>query len=261
MSTTDACAFVGPFPFRALPHGDVDWMLGQMDRVGIDRAWVGYLAACLHKDPAFANVELFNLVAPHEDRLFAVPTVDPSLPGVTEAVQLAADTGARAMRVYPMHVGIDPAGPVMSTLIDVAASLHLPLILTVRFEDVRQRHPMDVAADLPAAAVRSLARMHSDARILVTQADRAFIEEVHFGLTPEEAGRLLWDISWIWGPPEDHLTHLFETVGVERFTFGTGMPLRIPDASVAKLDLMELSPDLRSRIMGENLEAWSTRHP
>ena len=35
------------------------------------------------------------------------------------------------------------------------------------------------------------------------------IEEVHWGLTPAEQMRVLWDISWIWGPPEDHLAKLF----------------------------------------------------
>src|SRR2546427_7246134 len=32
---------------------------------------------------------------------------------------------------------------------------------------------------------------------------------------------LWWDISWIWGPPEDHLETLLATVGVDRFVFGT----------------------------------------
>ena len=38
------------------------------------------------------------------------------------------------------------------------ATLDSPLLLTVRFEDLRQRHPMDSAGDLTAATVRALAR-------------------------------------------------------------------------------------------------------
>ena len=32
----------------------------------------------------------------------------------------------------------------------------------------------------------------------------------------------------VWGPPEDHLATVLRTVGVERFLFGTGQPLRLP---------------------------------
>ena len=70
---------------------------------------------------------------------------------------------------------------------------------------------------------------------------------MHFGSTPAEAERILWDICWIWGPPEDHLALLLKTVGPERFTFGTGMPLRIPENSVAKLDLLEQIADAAGR--------------
>jgi predicted TIM-barrel fold metal-dependent hydrolase len=122
----------------------------------------------------------------------------------------------------------------------------------VRFEDGRQRHPHDVAPELPAAAVRALMRSDSRLRVVVTHADRPFIEEVHFGSSAEEAQRIWWDISWVWGPPEDHLQTLLDTIGPDRFVFGTGQPLRIPENGVAKLDLLDLEPGARSAIESEN---------
>ena len=68
---------------------------------------------------------------------------------------------------------------------------------------------------------------------------------------------MLWDICWIWGPPEDHLATLLQTVGIERFVFGTGQPLRIPENSVAKLDLLDLAPAHRSAIESDNANAVS----
>ena len=124
----------------------------------------------------------------------------------------------------------------------------------MRLEDGRQRHPNDRAAELPAAAVRALVRSDADVRLIVTHADRSFVEEVHFGSTPEEARRIWWDICWIWGPPEDHLATLVDTVGVERFVFGTGQPLRLPENSVAKLDLLDLSADQRRAIESGNVK-------
>jgi hypothetical protein len=114
----------------------------------------------------------------------------------------------------------------------------LPLLLTVRFEDLRQRHPLDVAGDLTAAAIRSLARAGRGVRVVVTAAGREMIEEVHWGLTPDEQRRVTWDISWIWGPPEDHLAKLFRTIGAGRFVFGTHWPLRLSQTPRANLDLL-----------------------
>ena len=167
----------------------------------------------------------------------------------------AANVGAPAVRCDPLYLGLEPAGGEMRVLIAACGAARLPLMLAVRLEDGRQRHPNDKVAELPAAAVRALIRSDSDARLLVTHADRSFIEEVHFGSTPEEARRIWWDISWIWGPPEDHLAILLETIGSERFVFGTGQPLRLPETSVAKLDLLDLPTERRRAIESENLQA------
>jgi predicted TIM-barrel fold metal-dependent hydrolase len=144
----------------------------------------------------------------------------------------------------------------MRVAVAAAASAGLVIVLTVQFEDARQRHPLDAAVELPASAVRALTRSDPDARILVTHAERHFIEEVHFGLTPDEARQVLWEISWIWGPPEDHLALLLETIGLDRFTLGTGMPLRIADNVFAKVDLLDCGSEVRASLLGKNLERW-----
>ena len=125
-------------------------------------------------------------------------------------------------------------------------------MLAVRLEDGRQRHPNDRAEELPPWAVRSLVRADPSVNLVVTHAERTFIEEVHFGATPEEAARIWWDITWVWGPPEDHLETLLETIGPERFVFGTGQPLRIPENSIAKLDLLDLPEGTREAIESGN---------
>jgi hypothetical protein len=76
-------------------------------------------------------------------------------------------------------------------------------------------------------------------QLLVTNADRALIEEVHFGSTPEEAGRIRWDTAWLWGPPDDQLAALYRTVGRDRFVLGTHFPFRLSEAALTKLVLAE----------------------
>ena len=97
---------------------------------------------------------------------------------------------------------------------------------------------MDTVGDLSAAAIRSLARAGDSVRLVVTAAGREMIEEVHWGLTEREQQRVFWDISWIWGPPEDHLAKLFRSIGASRFVYGSQWPLRLVQTPRANLDLL-----------------------
>lgn len=248
----DVNAFLGAYPYRKVPGTAPEALLAAMDRVGIDQAWVTHLPSLFWRAPAEGNGWLYETAARFE-RLRPVPAVHPGLRGWEEVLGEAATRGAPAVRCDPTYLGLDPAGGEMKVLAAACGAARLPLMMAVRLEDGRQRHPNDLAAELPAAAVRALIRSDEDLRLVVTHADRAFIEEVHFGSTPAEARRIWWDISWIWGPPEDHLQALLRTVGVERFVFGTGQPLRIPEASVAKLDLLDLTPDQRAAIESGNV--------
>lgn len=254
--TVDVAAFVGPYPFRVIPGATPAALLRQMDRLAIDTAWVGHLGAPWHRDPRAANADLWDQLAAHAPRLTAVPTIHPGLPAWDADLAAARDRGAPAVRVYPAQQGLDPAGAEMQALVLAAGDARLPVILTAQFEDSRQRHPLDVAPALPAAAIRRLARLHPHARLLVTHVGRAVVEEVHFGLTPAEAATVLWELSWIWGPPEDDLAALLETVGDARFTFGTGMPLRIGDAARAKLDLLDASAERVALLCDGSLREW-----
>jgi hypothetical protein len=136
---------------------------------------------------------------------------------------------------------------------------NLVLTATVKLEDSRGRHPLDVAPDLTPAHVRGWVRPNRSTRFVITAADREFIEQVHFGLTPEEARRIWWDISWIWGPPEDHLALLLATVGVDRFLYGSGQPLRLPETPLARLDLLDLSAADRTAIVTGNAARLAAR--
>jgi uncharacterized protein len=257
---TDVNCFVGAYPYRRVPGTSVESVLRAMDRVAIDEAWVSHLPSVFWRNPAEGNSWLGEMAARHQ-RLRPVPAVHPGLAGWEAVVLEARAAGVPAVRCDPAYYGIDPAGPEMRSLIQACGAEEVALMLAVRLEDARQRHPNDRAGELPAAAVRSLIRADASVRLIITHADRGFIEEVHFGSTPEESSRIWWDICWIWGPPEDHLQTLLHTVGADRFLFGTGQPLRIPETALAKLDLLEMSADQRSAVESGNAAALNGRRP
>ena len=247
----DVNSFLGSYPFRRVPGTSPDALLRAMDRVAVDEAWVTHLPGIFWRDPAAGNPWLYETTERH-NRLLPVPAVHPGLSGWEAVLTEARGTGVPAVRCDPTYYGLDPAGAEMQALVQACSAEGLPLMLAVRLEDARQRHPNDRAGELPPWAVRTLVRSDPRVRLIITHADRPFVEEVHFGSTPEESSRILWDICWIWGPPEDHLETLLRTVGVDRFVFGTGQPLRLPETSVAKLDLLDLAPDQRAAIESEN---------
>ena len=235
---TDHAALVGPHPFRRLPDPSPGGLLAAMDRHGVARAWVGHVPSAWYRDCAAGNDELLALLAPYPDRLLPVPAVNPAWPGWKVEVQRARDAGAPALRTWPSHYGFGTAGPAMRELAAACAGAGLPLVLTVRLEDPRQRSSLDVAADLIGADVRAAVRAHPGLALLVVGADRGLVEEVHWGSTADEAVRIRWDISAIWGPPEDHLAHLLRTVGPDRFVFGSQFPFRLHEAALARLELL-----------------------
>jgi hypothetical protein len=249
----DCNAFVGAYPWRKVPGTSPDALLAALDRTKIDAAWITHLPGLFWRDPTEGNAWLYEATR-KQKRFTPVPTVHPGLSNWETVLSDAANAGAAAVRCDPHYLGLDPAGGEMRALAAACGAARLPLLLAVRLEDGRQRHPNDRVGELPAAAVRALIRSAADLRLLVTHADRGFIEEVHFGSTPDEARRIWWDICWVWGPPEDHFATLLETIGVERFVFGTGQPLRLPENSIAKLELLDLAPDKREAIESGNVK-------
>lgn len=254
VTIVDVNTFIGRYPYRDA-GADAGELASELERVGVDRAWVSHLSAVFWRDPSAGNDALYDITAANP--MFApVVAVHPGLPGWQSVVDEANERGAVAVRCDPTFYGLAPAGGGVMALARAAGERRLPMLMAVRLEDVRQRHPNDRVEDLPAWAVRQIVRGATDARLVVTHADREFIEQVHFGLTPNEAHRVLWDISWIWGPPEDHLATLLETVGVERFTFGSGFPLRLAETPIAKLDLLAAAAATRAAIESENLQRF-----
>jgi hypothetical protein len=255
--TVDVNTFIGGYPFRYVPHPEAEVLVRVLAREGRAGAWVGHLPSAFHRDPTHGNDALFEALAPHGGVLRPVPAVRPDWPRWERALADVKGRGAVAVRAWPAHWGLGPGDARMRALAIAAGEAKLPLVLTVRLEDLRQRHRLDVAGDLTAAAVRDLARAGAGVRLVVTAAGREMIEEVHWGLTPDERERVWWDISWIWGPPEDHLAHLLRTIGPPRFVYGSMWPLRLTQTPMANLELLpEELADARLATADEILGAF-----
>lgn len=247
----DVTAWIGGYPYRDIPHPDPDVLVRVLDREGFGGAWVGHLPGAFHRDPVPSNRALYAALRPHRAVLHPAPIVRPDWPGWERQLREARDEGAPVVRVYPAQWGLSAQHPALAELVDACGSIGLPIHVTLRFEDLRQRHPLDGASDVPAATVRAMLRRPapgggsaaSGAVIVVAGAGREVLEETYWGLTPSEQARVFHDFHWLWGPPEDHFAHLVRTIGPARLAWSSWWPLRLTQQSRALIDL--LPEDLR----------------
>ena len=235
----DVSAWIGAYPFRELPHPDASVLVRVLEREGIGQAWVGSLPSAWHRDPGPSNAWLYAELQPHAGILFPSPTVRPDWPGWERMLDDAVTRRAPSVRLYPMQLGFAGTAALLGSVARACGERGLVVQLTVRFEDLRQRHPMDSAPDLTAAHIRSIVRADPRVCVIVSGAGRDLIEETHWSLTPAEQRRCYWDWAWVWGPPEDHFEHLVSAIGGERFVFGGYWPLRLIQAPVATFSLAQ----------------------
>lgn len=251
MKLVDVNAFIGAYPWRRVPATSPGDLLAAMDRTGIDHVWVSHLPGVFWRDPMEGNDFLLDL-ARSEPRFSAVPAIHPGLAGWHDALRRARESGVPAVRCDPSFHALAPAGPEMRDLAGACGDAGMLLMTAVRLEDARQRHPRDTAPELSGADLRDLLRCDDRLRLLVTHADRALVHEVHFGSTTAESSRVWWDISWLWGPPEEHVARLVHEIGADRLVFGTGQPLRIPESGIARLELVDQDDGARRAIGSDN---------
>jgi predicted TIM-barrel fold metal-dependent hydrolase len=233
----DVNAYIGGYPWRHVPHPEPAVLARVLEREGIDAAWVGHLPSAFWRDPAPGNAELYAALAPHPS-LLPAPCARPDWPGWEREVRDAVDRGAPALRVYPQLWGMGPGDAALARLAAACGEAGRAVVLTARFEDGRQRHPLDGAPDLQPAHVRALARSPARSALVVVNAGVDFISEVVWALTDAERARVWFDFSWLWGPPDDQFARLLRAVGPARFVYGTGWPLRLTQNARALLDLL-----------------------
>jgi hypothetical protein len=239
----DVSAWIGHYPFRDIPHPDPEVLVRVLEREGYGGAWVGHLPGAFHRDVAPSNRSLYAALKPHRSLLHPAPMVRPDWPGWERELDTAVNEGAAAIRIYPAQWALGPSHPAIQELTSACAGVGLPLHITVRFEDLRQRHGLDTAGDVSAAFIRSVARQQPTATgahavVVVAGAGRELIEEVHWGLTPHEQARVFYDFHWVWGPPDHHFSHLVRTLGTSRLAHSSWWPLRLTQQSRALISLL-----------------------
>ncbi len=254
MKLLDANAWLGHYPFRAVPDSTADGLLRLMDRHGIERAVVSSLHSVFYRDAHTGNEELAQWVRPHRDRLIPSATLNPAYGGWERDVrQCVEEWGMRGLRLFPSHHRYSMTSPPCLDLVHAAAERGLHVAIPVRLEDRRQQHWMDTTAEVSLAEIAGLARACPTAEIVVLEA--VGVEDSPFLNDPSLAdARVTFEISRMATVLQRSIPTLLERLGARRLVFGTGMPLKIPGPAVMKLQLLEEPAEVKDQLAAGNMQ-------
>jgi len=233
----DINTYLGHYPFRRLPNKTADKMLAAMDQNGIARAVVSSLHAVFYRDAHRGNQELFEETRAHASRFIPVATVNPKYVGWERDLAEAVETWKmKIVALVPEHHGYSLGDEVGRAALARIAEYGVPVMLTQRFEDRRQRHHWDRAEDLKPEIVIEAARSHPKLKfLLVNWINLDGAQLVQAGLK----GRCLLDFARLQVAQRDEVPKLMDALGAEAMAFGSHMPFDYAGPSLVKLANVE----------------------
>ncbi len=236
----DVNAYIGHYPFRKLVARNAQQMVELMDANGIDRAVVSSLHAVFYRDAHRGNEELMEQIQRHATRFVPVATVNPKYADWRHDLEECVTRWKmKAVTLVPEHHGYSLTDEFGQAALNQIAEYELPLVLTQRFEDRRQRHHWDIANDLSVTELTTVAKEHPRIKFLLSNwrglnGDRLAAA----GLK----GRCLIDFARSDVLLFKSVPKLIATLGVESIAFGSHMPFDYVGPSLVKLANLESLP-------------------
>ena len=243
MKYFDCDCLIGP-PRVPLPyiHPDVDDLLSEMNRLGIDKALVRH-RACLEADPEIGNERLLKEISAYENLLPAWYVTTNGYEGSWDPVEIVdriLDLNIRAawttLGGRDAQLFLEPwaAGKMLAAL----ESHRIPLLLSY--------------GDVPFDSLHHVLKRFSNLPVIL-------IDQFRFGRDPvvyslmEQHENLNLSIN---GKYAVHLgiETLCHNFNCERILFGCGYPSIEGGSSLANLSYADISEEARSAIAGDNLE-------
>jgi predicted TIM-barrel fold metal-dependent hydrolase len=243
----DVNTYIGHWPFRQLRHNTAEALVRRMDERDIDQAVVASIDGILYKNVHPANEILSTQVQPFRDRLIPFATLNPTYPGWQEDLRrCAGELGLSGLRLYPHYHGYRLGDPEALELIHAATQLGWAIQVPMRVVDRRQRHKWDLAEDLAPDEVYAMLAQCPGTRWMWLNSlglDGARL--------PAEAQYLV-EISRMTAVLQRNIQALIETAGAEHLAFGTGMPFKVPEPALLKLQVLDAPPEAIEGIAWRN---------
>jgi hypothetical protein len=237
----DINATVGHYPFRALPATTAEQIVALMDKNGISRAVVTSVHAAFYRDAHRGNEELFAQVKAHGSRLIPIATINPKYAGWERDLAESVERWrSKAVALLPEHHGYALTDEHGRAVLAKISAYGIPVLLSQRFEDRRQRHAWDKSEELAGPPLLEAAKAHPQLKfLLINWAGLDGARLAHAGLK----GRCLIDFARLQVVFRKEVPRLIESLGLEAIAFGSHLPFDYVGPSLVKLaNLQTLRP-------------------
>ncbi len=243
----DVHAYIGHWAFRQLRHNSAEALVQRMDVHGIDRAVVASIHGILYKNVHLSNEELAEQIHLYRDRLIPFATLNPTYPGWREDLRRCVeDLGLEGIRLYPQYHRYSLTDPAGLELIDAVTALGWTVQVPMRIVDRRQRHPWDLARDITPGEFVAAFSVRPETRWMVLNG---------LGFDPTQladSARFVIEISRMTSVLQRNIPILIEAIGAEHLVFGTGMPFKVPEPALLKLEALDVAAEVKERIAWRN---------
>jgi len=246
----DINTWIGHWPFRQLRHNTAAALVKRLDGRDIDRAVVASIHGAFYKNAHSANEELSRQTRRYRDRLIPFATLNPGYPGWEEDLRRCAeDLDLKGIRLYPHYHEYELTDPGALELIDAATALGWVVQVPMRIVDRRQRHLWDQARDLSPADLEAAVAARPRTRWM-------FLNALGMdGGRLDPKAKFLVDISRMSAVLGRNIQALIEAAGANHLAFGTGMPFKVPEPALLKLDILDQPKSVKEKLAWRNASA------
>ncbi len=245
----DINAYIGHWAFRQLRYNTAETLVQLMDKNNIDKAIVASINGTLYKNTHSANEEIAKETKQFKDRLIPFATLNPMWAGWKEDLKRCAeDLELKGLRLYPQYHGYSLTDPIALEIIDMATELNWVVQVPMTLVDRRQRHSWDLAEDILPSDFEKIVALRPNTKWMFLNS---------FGINPKnlpDDANYLLDIAnpYYQTLLRREIPKLIDIAGANHVSFGTDMPFRIPEATLLKLRLLEISDDDKANIAWKN---------
>ena len=255
----DINAYVGHWPFKKLRHNTCAEMLGRMDRFNVRYTIVSNLNGIFYKNTQSANEELYDEINSDnrfKNRIIPFAVINPIYAGWKDDLETSCGRmGMKGIRIYPLYHDYDLAEPSLIELVRLARDKSLPVALTLRMVDSRQRSWMDIENEWELKDVIPVIKAVPDAKFMILNIAN------NINLSDEDAALIrktdiLMDTS---GREINDLGGLIKKYGRDKFAMGTHAPILDYLTGILRIESLrspEADEDTRELIRSGNAKKF-----
>jgi len=221
----DINSYVGHWPFKQLKYNTCASLVDRMDKYGVEISVVSNLNGIFYKNTQSANEELYQEIRSEtrlSNRLIPFAIINPIYAGWQSDFEISIEKmGMKGIRLYPLYHDYELTDPSCIELVKMARDRKLPVALSLRIVDSRQRSWMDLEKEWALKEIIPIIREVPDARYCILNvANSTTLNEEETEILKNTD--LLFDTS---GRSMNELPELLRIYGENKFAFGTHSPI------------------------------------